>query len=87
VNWRVSLRKVLVSPRFKSSSVIPLVNRASSSSLVFDTRLRRLLTLSTVRFRETALESISFYKRERKKAAKAILTFFHIVDDPFAQQS
>jgi len=42
------LRKALVSPISKSSSVT-LINRASSSSLMFDTRLRTLFTLSTAR--------------------------------------
>jgi len=49
-NWRVGLRKALVSPRSESSSVTLLVNRVSSFNLVFDTRLRRLLTLFTARF-------------------------------------
>jgi len=88
VNWRVGLhaRNALVSPRFERSSVTPLVNRASSSSLVFNTKLRRLLTFSIAKsqVRETALESISFFKRERKAVGKVVLTsFFHTVDDLF----
>jgi len=86
VNWRVGLRNALVSLRSERSSVTPLVNRASSSSLVFNIRLRRLLTLSTAKSQVSGNgpRIYIFFKRERKAAAKVILTpFFHTVDDLF----
>jgi len=87
-NWRVGLRKALVSP--ESSSVTPLVNRASSSSLVFDTRLRRLLTLFTARSQvsRNGLRIYIFLQERAQDSSKDYFhSYFRIIGVPFAQQS
>jgi len=77
----MGLQKVLVSPKSKSSSVT-LVNRASSSSLVFDIRLlKNCCTLFTARFsisRNSPRIYIFFYKKQHTAVIKAVLTLFSI---------
>jgi len=61
--------------------VTTLINRTSSFSLVFDTRLRRLLTLSTARSQvsRNGPRIYIFYKRERRSSKGCPYSFFRIV--------
>jgi len=85
-NWQMGLRIVLVSPRSERSSVTPLVNRASSSSLVFDIRLR-LVTLSTARSQVSRNgPRIYIFLRERAQGNSKgcpYSFFFRIIGDSF----